>query len=269
MSSPDVEALWHDAWRLLDDSKPDAALALARRWLTKYPDLAEAHYVAGVAEADLDDPEASLDHHARAAILAPDWDEAVVMHVAALFRMARFSEAHEIVAALDEDPPEIALFHHLRGLLLERAGDDAGAREAFAAAEALDPEEYAPPCAQETAAFQATMEAALLRLPAEFRRALENMAIVLEPFPDEATLTDASPPHDPEILGLYVGTPLPMKSVEASGQTPDVIYLFQKNLERNARTRAELEEEIAVTLYHEVAHALGFEETDMPGLGLE
>lgn len=269
MSTRDVETFWREAWRLLDDERPEDARALANRWLDEDPELAEAHYVAGVAAGDLDDPAASLDHHAHAAMLAPEWDEAVVMHVAALFRMARISEAQEIVTALEEDPPEIALYHYLRGLLLERRGDDHAARKAFAEAQALEPDAYPLPRRLDARSFQRAMEAALERLPDEFRRALDNIAIVLEPVPDEATLTDASPSHDPELLGLYVGTPLTARSVDASGQTPDVIYLFQRNLERQARTPEELEEEIAVTLYHEIAHALGFEESDMPGLGLE
>jgi predicted Zn-dependent protease with MMP-like domain len=269
MSSPDVESFWRDAWRLLDDERPGDARTLARRWIDRYPELAEAHYVAGVAEGDLDDPVASLEHHAQAAMLAPDWDEAVVMHVAALFRMARIAEAREVVSALEEDPPDIALYHHLRGLVLEREGDDAAAREAFAKAEAIDPEGYRRPRTTDTESFQASVEAALERLPETFRNALDNIAIVLEPFPEESLLTETSPPHDPELLGLYVGTPMPSRSVEASGQTPDVIYLFQRNLERQVTSDEELEAEIAVTLYHEIAHALGFEEEDMPGLGLE
>lgn len=269
MSTWKVESFWDEAWMLLDSGRAREALSLAWRVLDTDPDLAEAHYIVGVAEGDLDEVEASLDHHARAAVLAPDWDEAVVMHVAALHRMCRFSEAREILATLEEAPPEIALYEYLVGLLAERDGDDESARRAFARAAAMDPETYPVGRHLDEEDFQSLIEAALSRLPEPFREALDNIAIVLEPVPDETSLTDVSPPHDPEILGLYVGTPMTSRSVDASGQAPDVVYLFQRNLERQCGTDEELEREIAITLYHEIAHALGFEEADMPGMGLD
>ena len=42
----------------------------------------------------------------------------------------------------------------------------------------------------------------------------------------------------------------------------------QRNLERMSATRAELDEQIRITLYHELGHYLGFEEEDMDDLGL-
>ena len=50
---------------------------------------------------------------------------------------------------------------------------------------------------------------------------------------------------------------------------PNTIYLFQRNLERAAKNRDDLIEQIRITLYHELAHYLGFEEEDMGDLGLE
>ena len=49
---------------------------------------------------------------------------------------------------------------------------------------------------------------------------------------------------------------------------PNTIYLFQRNIERVARDREDLVEQIRITLYHELGHYLGFEEEDMDGLGL-
>ena len=44
---------------------------------------------------------------------------------------------------------------------------------------------------------------------------------------------------------------------------PSSIVLFQRNLERFARSRAELIEEIGVTLVHEVGHFLGLDEDEL------
>jgi predicted Zn-dependent protease with MMP-like domain len=49
---------------------------------------------------------------------------------------------------------------------------------------------------------------------------------------------------------------------------PNSIYVFQRNLERIAKDRADLIEQIRITLYHELGHYLGFEEEDMDDLGL-
>ena len=269
MSDREVEAFWKDAWTLLDAEQPEKVLALARGALAEDPEMAEAHFMAGVAESELDEPVASLEHHAQAAMLAPEWDEAVVMHMGALFRTCRFAECREILEALENEPPELALHFHLAGLLAERAGDDAAAMAAFSRASELDPEAYPPWSRIPDDRFEAVMEAALEKLPEEFREALAHVAIVVEAFPDEHVLTAADPPHDPELLGLYVGTPLTSRSVEASGDSPDVVHLFQRNLERYAPDAESLEREITITLYHELAHALGFEEEDMPDLGLE
>ena len=49
---------------------------------------------------------------------------------------------------------------------------------------------------------------------------------------------------------------------------PNTIYLFQRNLERAAKDRDDLVEQIRITLWHELGHYLGFEEEDMDDLGL-
>ena len=44
--------------------------------------------------------------------------------------------------------------------------------------------------------------------------------------------------------------------------------LFKKNLEKVSRTRAELVEQIQITVKHEVGHYLGLDEDDLERLGL-
>jgi predicted Zn-dependent protease with MMP-like domain len=50
---------------------------------------------------------------------------------------------------------------------------------------------------------------------------------------------------------------------------PSSIVLYQRNLERAARTRAELVEEVRITLVHEVGHFLGLSEDELYQRGLE
>ena len=47
-----------------------------------------------------------------------------------------------------------------------------------------------------------------------------------------------------------------------------MIYLFQRNLERFADDEEHLREEIRTTLFHEIAHLLGWDEDEVEAMGL-
>ena len=49
---------------------------------------------------------------------------------------------------------------------------------------------------------------------------------------------------------------------------PNYIYLFQRNLERIARDREDLIEQITITLHHELGHYLGLDEDEVEDMGL-
>ena len=78
---------------------------------------------------------------------------------------------------------------------------------------------------------------------------MQNVAIVVEP----------EPPR-PGLLGLYQGRPLANRSVFESFSMPDKITIYQGPHERIARTQAELEQMVADTLWHEIAHHFGMDE---------
>jgi predicted Zn-dependent protease with MMP-like domain len=99
------------------------------------------------------------------------------------------------------------------------------------------------------AEFDAIVENALRLIPTRFRRAMRNVAVVVE----------AEPPR-PGLLGLYQGRPLAQRSVFESFAMPDKITIYQGPHERMSRTRAELEQMVADTLWHEIAHHFGMDE---------
>jgi len=90
---------------------------------------------------------------------------------------------------------------------------------------------------------------ALRRIPPRFRKYLRNIAVIVEP----------EPPR-PGLLGLYQGYPLTIRSVGHSFTMPDRITIYQGPHERMARNPEELEQLVADTVWHEVAHYFGMDE---------
>lgn len=142
-------------------------------------------------------------------------------------------------------------------LLIERANDFLG-------------DDAAPVPRLSHEEFDAVVEAALEELPREFKTPLETTEIVVEPMPAE-WMIDRSAPEEtpPDLLGLFVGTSDLDGPPGAGVALPRRIYLFQRNLERMARTRDELIEEARKTLFHEIGHMLGFDEEGVAAMGLE
>jgi predicted Zn-dependent protease with MMP-like domain/uncharacterized protein HemY len=106
--------------------------------------------------------------------------------------------------------------------------------------------------------------AALDELPAEVRKRLDEVPILIDTLPSEHHVAEGL---DPRMLGVFEGTPLPA----AGSGVPDVtrIVLFKTNLERTAVDKDELAEEVRVTVLHETAHYFGLDEDDLEELGLD
>jgi len=99
------------------------------------------------------------------------------------------------------------------------------------------------------AEFDRIVEAALARIPAQFRRRMENIAIVVEPEPAR-----------PGLLGLYEGKPLTERSFFDGFQMPDRITIYQGPHERMVQSAEELTKSVADTVWHEIAHYFGMDE---------
>jgi predicted Zn-dependent protease with MMP-like domain len=104
----------------------------------------------------------------------------------------------------------------------------------------------------ESAEFDALVERALRRIPRRFRKLLDNVALVVE----------REPPR-PGLLGLYHGRPLTKRSVSDGFTMPDQITIYQGPHERMARGMEQLEQMVAETVWHEIAHYFGMNETQV------
>ena len=110
--------------------------------------------------------------------------------------------------------------------------------------------------------FDEAVQRVMDRLPDWVHEALERIEIRIEDEPGEELGPEAE-----DLLGIYLGTPLTERSVDDAGDLPDVIYIFRRpHLEMNL-PRDELQEEIATTLVHEIAHYFGIEDDHLEDIG--
>jgi predicted Zn-dependent protease with MMP-like domain len=97
--------------------------------------------------------------------------------------------------------------------------------------------------------FDRIVARALRRIPKRFRKLLDNVVLVVE----------KDPPR-PGLLGLYEGRPLTHRSVGQSFAFPDRITIYQRPHEQMARGLDDLEQIVADTVWHEIAHYFGMDE---------
>ena len=111
------------------------------------------------------------------------------------------------------------------------------------------------------ASFEDHVRSALDSLPPKLAAALENVAVVVE---DEN-------PEDPDLFGLYDGTPLPgahLADRRAACPTGSRSTACRSRTS-SATTRELLEREIRITVLHELGHYFGIEEDRIAELGYE
>ena len=119
--------------------------------------------------------------------------------------------------------------------------------------------------------FSTIVATTLAELPVEFQPYLDNCSVLIEANPTAAILAEAELPEELEpdevLYGLYLGVPLTERTHNDGPQLPDRIYIFSEPLMEDCETEAELREEIAVTVVHEIAHHFGFDEELLEELG--
>ena len=118
---------------------------------------------------------------------------------------------------------------------------------------------------RETLDFYELVVRALEGLPPELAELLHNVAIVVDYWHEYST---PLVPDDPDgtLYGLYEGVPLTQRGAGYYGALPDKITIFRGPLERDF-PREELEEQIRITVVHEIAHHFGFDEDRLEELG--
>lgn len=115
--------------------------------------------------------------------------------------------------------------------------------------------------------FEALVAVALSRIPDPFRRAFDEVAVVIADEPDDDQRRDNDLGPDDTLYGLYEGVPRTEWGADWA-PVPNKITLFRLPLETDFPDPRDLAEEVRVTVIHELAHHLGIDDERLDELGV-
>ncbi len=118
------------------------------------------------------------------------------------------------------------------------------------------------------ARFEALVERALAEIPMPFASALDEVAVVIEDEPSPSQRRENGLAPDETLYGLYEGMPRTEWGADWVA-APNKISLFRLPLEEDYPDPDDLEDEVRITVIHELAHHLGIDDDRLEGLGLE
>lgn len=105
--------------------------------------------------------------------------------------------------------------------------------------------------------FDELVSDALDLIPAPLAEAMDNVVV----------LVADRDPEDPELLGLYQGVSLTERDSNYAGSLPDTITIYRDALLDMCDSDAEVVDEVAITVIHEIAHHFGIGEDRLHELG--
>jgi predicted Zn-dependent protease with MMP-like domain len=115
--------------------------------------------------------------------------------------------------------------------------------------------------------FDRIVKKAIQDIPQEIQQYLDNIVISVKRRPSRHMLEEMGLPPDEPLLGMYNGVSLTDRSATSPPLFPDSIILFQEPLEEMCNTLDHLEEEIEITIVHEIAHFVGISDARLEELG--
>jgi predicted Zn-dependent protease with MMP-like domain len=113
------------------------------------------------------------------------------------------------------------------------------------------------------AAFERLVAQALDGLPKRFAERLRNIAVIVEARPSREIAAELGG----DILGLYQGVSELEQSPMAAYELPEIVVIYQQNIEAICRSDAEIVEEVRKTVVHEIGHHFGLSDAEMEEWG--
>ncbi len=106
--------------------------------------------------------------------------------------------------------------------------------------------------------FEELVGDALDLVPEELLSLMNNVVVLVE---------DDPPANDPDLLGLYEGYALTERGWDYSGVLPDRITIYRNPTLRICESEADVVDEVATTVVHEIAHHFGIDDARLHQLG--
>jgi predicted Zn-dependent protease with MMP-like domain len=113
------------------------------------------------------------------------------------------------------------------------------------------------------AQFRRIVEEALSDIPARFRDAMRNVAVVVEDEPSQDLLNDMDMEPGDTLFGLYHGTPLTERDSHYGNTLPDRISIYQLSIEEACEDEEDIRQCVAETVIHEFGHYFGLSEEEI------
>ena len=106
--------------------------------------------------------------------------------------------------------------------------------------------------------FESLVAEALDQVPAELSALIDNVVVLVE---------DEPPADDPDLLGVYDGTPLTQRDSTYAGVLPDRITIYRNPTLDMCASEEEVVDEVNITVVHEIAHHFGIDDDRLHDLG--
>jgi predicted Zn-dependent protease with MMP-like domain len=100
-------------------------------------------------------------------------------------------------------------------------------------------------------------------IPDALKEYAKKIRIVVENYADKETLHSLRIDDKYELLGLYRGTPIPIKTVFGQSTLPDSIFLYRCPLIRySLENKENIENLVQHVMMHELGHHFGYSSND-------
>ena len=111
--------------------------------------------------------------------------------------------------------------------------------------------------------FETLVEEALLDLPKEFKKLIDNLVVIVEEEADPEVYRQTGSHPFSRILGTYHGVPYTQRGPFYGNILPDRIIIYQNPIEEICNTEEEIKERVRSVVIHEVGHYFGLSDLDM------
>jgi predicted Zn-dependent protease with MMP-like domain len=111
--------------------------------------------------------------------------------------------------------------------------------------------------------FTKLVEDALREIPAPFRKAMDNVAVIVEDEPSAELLEQMDLEPGDSLFGLYHGIPLTERDSRYGNTLPDRISIYQRPIEDACEDEEDIRQCVAETVIHEFGHYFGLSEEEI------